>query len=971
MKSKDSYNNSHRFKWSPFIPVILLLIAYCPDCYGLGMKIVRQYPYGLLADLMPWQIDMSGPWTYIATDEGLVQYDGLYPELFQFNNRRPVRSVSVDKDENRIYAGGISEFGYFIPSASASLEYVCLSDSVGEDRFIGNIWGIYPQKGNLILQGDHSILSYDLNTGQHSLINSDNKLDVSSMINGALWLGTDDGLKIMLGEGLVNAPNAGELIGKRIRGILPYEKGILIVTSDGIWTYANQHLRRETRYDDAVRDLGEIFSADLRGHTLALGSVGHGLGIVDLQSGDYEIYDEGNGLTSNTVITVKYDESGDLVAGMQFGMAKLLLQEPIENLDVTSKPIGSGFVMAHKGDKIYLGTNRGLYEVDYNPEVEKIGKKIERVSDLTGQVWGLNLIDGTLFCSLDHGLFTIGNSGNPERIGALTGVWDVKKMLGSQDKVYVGSYSGLHTLKLNKGQWEYESYIDGYPQSMYNFVQESGNVIWNDNAEEGIDRIVIDPTNHKVVEINNYKVTEDGFPLTADVYINRIDNSVYFSTKNGIYIYEPKSGEIIKEKEISGLLGNPKSVTRLKKANGSIFALSGNELLEADPAGILGMKRISLSPSVSVPIHEGDVFFPIGNDYLGYPIRNGFLLFDYSDKGDPLWKEEDPVVNINSLRVTTNGDSIAYRGNFGNIKNEPQLTYEENSLRIDFGSLEDLDKGVLYSTRLNNEDWSMPVRAISKELTDLKEGKYKFEVKAITPEGKESYDYVIFKISPPWWRSNWMWCIYAIFFIFLVIAIIRFEQLRINRRQQRLLHEKNQEIEAQKEMYLKETEAKDRHIEELEREQLQREVKHKAQEVANVMMTLTHKNDTLQLVKRELQNVLRVIPRSNTEARSIIANLQDKVVVDIKSDEVLKRVEEEFDIVHDNFMKRLREKYPDLSNNDILLCAYLKMNLTTKEIAPLMNISQRGVETMRYRLRKKLGLERDDSLSMFINNFGI
>ena len=78
---------------------------------------------------------------------------------------------------------------------------------------------------------------------------------------------------------------------------------------------------------------------------------------------------------------------------------------------------------------------------------------------------------------------------------------------------------------------------------------------------------------------------------------------------------------------------------------------------------------------------------------------------------------------------------------------------------------------------------------------------------------------------------------------------------------------------------------------------------------------------------------------------------------------------EEFDLVHDDFIKKLRQRFLDLSNNEVLMCAYLKMNLSTKEIAPLLNISVRGVETMRYRIRKKFGLERDDSLTDFINKF--
>lgn len=93
------------------------------------------------------------------------------------------------------------------------------------------------------------------------------------------------------------------------------------------------------------------------------------------------------------------------------------------------------------------------------------------------------------------------------------------------------------------------------------------------------------------------------------------------------------------------------------------------------------------------------------------------------------------------------------------------------------------------------------------------------------------------------------------------------------------------------------------------------------------------------------------------------------MTVDIKSDQVFNRVVEEFDLVHDDFIKKLRQRFLDLSNNEVLMCAYLKMNLSTKEIAPLLNISVRGVETMRYRIRKKFGLERDDSLTDFINKF--
>ena len=72
---------------------------------------------------------------------------------------------------------------------------------------------------------------------------------------------------------------------------------------------------------------------------------------------------------------------------------------------------------------------------------------------------------------------------------------------------------------------------------------------------------------------------------------------------------------------------------------------------------------------------------------------------------------------------------------------------------------------------------------------------------------------------------------------------------------------------------------------------------------------------------------------------------------------------------HEDFIKRLSVKYANkLSSKDIKLCIYLKMSLSSKEIAPLMNISFRGVELHRYRLRKKLEINQETNLSSFINN---
>ena len=105
-----------------------------------------------------------------------------------------------------------------------------------------------------------------------------------------------------------------------------------------------------------------------------------------------------------------------------------------------------------------------------------------------------------------------------------------------------------------------------------------------------------------------------------------------------------------------------------------------------------------------------------------------------------------------------------------------------------------------------------------------------------------------------------------------------------------------------------------------------------------------------------------VIPENSRKIQQLVRNIE----MDMQLDEEWEQFELHFDQVHENFLKRLREKYPSLTPKDQKLCAYLRMNLSTKEIAPLMKISIRGVEISRYRLRKKLDLDPDTNLIDFM-----
>src|SRR5690606_38406616 len=103
------------------------------------------------------------------------------------------------------------------------------------------------------------------------------------------------------------------------------------------------------------------------------------------------------------------------------------------------------------------------------------------------------------------------------------------------------------------------------------------------------------------------------------------------------------------------------------------------------------------------------------------------------------------------------------------------------------------------------------------------------------------------------------------------------------------------------------------------------------------------------------------------ETRTQLSSLKKGIVKEINGNS-WKDLEKHIRNVHFEFLKRLKEKHPDISPRELDLSTYCLMNMSTKEIAEVMSISNGGVELARYRLRKKLGLERKENLAGFLMN---
>lgn len=130
------------------------------------------------------------------------------------------------------------------------------------------------------------------------------------------------------------------------------------------------------------------------------------------------------------------------------------------------------------------------------------------------------------------------------------------------------------------------------------------------------------------------------------------------------------------------------------------------------------------------------------------------------------------------------------------------------------------------------------------------------------------------------------------------------------------------------------------------------------------------KNDILRVIDENMQELYDSVGQNESKAvqKQKISKIRHDIKLNMEDDENWERFQDNFNIVYDNFLGMLVTRFPTLKKNDLKLCAYLKMGLSSKEIASLLNTNLRSVETARYRLRKKLGLDGGENLTGFLQS---
>lgn len=315
-----------------------------------------------------------------------------------------------------------------------------------------------------------------------------------------------------------------------------------------------------------------------------------------------------------------------------------------------------------------------------------------------------------------------------------------------------------------------------------------------------------------------------------------------------------------------------------------------------------------------------------------------------------------------------NKDSLLFGGYFADVnekqvqlnKQIPQVGNNWRTIHFEFSSpLFGQQSNLEYSYRLKgfDDNWSEWSTKTDKEYTRLPAGNFSFEVKVRNNLGNESaIASYSFKILPPWYQTSWAYLVYFLLSSVLLFFLYRWQQKKFIT-QQLKYEEEQKRLQYLYQLELSKTENE---LVALRNEKLQAEIDFKNSELATTAMHLVQKGELITTIKAELNQLMKVL--NNEKAATELKRMIKVLGEDDKMDKDWAHFTQHFDKVHNDFVAGLKEKHPTITANELKLCAYLRMNLSTKEIAQLMNISVRGVEISRYRLRKKLGIPSEISL---------
>jgi ligand-binding sensor domain-containing protein/DNA-binding CsgD family transcriptional regulator len=943
---------------APFIGLVLLFTGLLsPMAFAqvknMGTPHIINYPKkDYNAATQNWSItqDARG-FMYFGNSSGLLEFDGKRWRLYSLPDHFMYRSVFVAANGN-IFIGLMNDFGIMVPNEKGILVFESIARKFPEiATSFNDIWKIVETTEGIYFQSKNKIFLF--RNDNLEVILPQKEFNFLFKVNKSLYTSERSlGLIRVTGIRTERLPGTEVFIGKNIETIVPFDDTRIIIgtSKNGLYLYDGKiAVPWATEASEFLIKNSIFCGTQISKKFFAFGSIRDGLLIIDKNGRPVQHINQAKGLQNNTILSIFPDIDNNLWLGLDQGISYIEVNSPLSYFSDGNSLPGTGYCSIMANGSIYAGTNQGLFLKKWTEYQNPLSpdNNFTPVAGTLGQVWSLQFIDNSLFCGHNSGTYLV-NGSEAKLISDIAGGWDYMSLLNWPGIVMEGTYTGISFISRERGDWAFNRTLEGFNESTRFIAEDPDGSIWIAHGGLGIFRVVPNSTLTAVTKVRVYNES-DGLPSRYRNSVFKIDNQILFTTMRGIYRYDKPKDSFEPDPYYSNLLGEEPVSELSEDQEGNVWFFKSTELgfIRSGSGGVKIVEKRPFNPLKKLTNPGFEHVNAVNEANIFIACEKGFAHYDPTF---PVKYPESRECFIRSVTGTADTTLTFFGGVFTDRNNPIRIPYAYNDIRIEFSvPLFDDPEELLYSYKLEGYDdsqseWSGEG---AKEYTGLHDGTYVFRVKGKSIYNIETPDAILtFRIMPPWYRSFVALIIYVLVLLLFVWYSAKLIISKIRR------DKKHISLESEKRLAF------------LEKEKLEVEVSHKNKQLANSISGLLKKNEFLIQLKEEL---LKIADKtSNPVAEEKVRKLLSSVDDNLEADNEYQQFEDHFDAVHDDFLKTLKKQFPLLTPKDLRLCAYLRMNLSTKEIAPLLNISPRGVEISRYRLRKKMNLPHDANLIDFM-----
>lgn len=888
---------------------------------------------------------------YFGNDVGLLEFDGIEWKLNKLQKAEVVRTVYAASHEE-IYTGGYEEFGRWNRQPDGELVYTSLSKELPADYWQNDdIWRIIPQGESIYFQSFSGIFRHHLSTGKTEKIKGlenflflmqvkdEWQVQQKSQAEDELWVQEmHEGLFRLKDGRFTLIPHSEQFLQKDVKAVLPYELGkwMVVTSNNGLYIYYGKEF---SLLSDAAEWINSTINCAIRksdGNYL-LGTILNGVYLIDKQGNILKHFNSDAYMQNNTILSLHEDSYHNTWIALDNGITCIQTLPGLSCYTDPTGKTGAVYAAALYAGKLFIGTNQGLFYINQSSlsDMNALPGDMQMVESIKEQVWDLKVIGDKLYCGYNSGLKVIDSRLNVTApVDTKGGVFTI---LAKDPYLLLGTYASLKIVDTRTQQ----IILDDIRQPIINIQIDHLNNVWLEHMNKGVYRCQLSDDLTKV-KTSEYYSESRGLPYKLRLF--KIGGRVVMLGGNSFYTYNDIAGKVELYEPLKHCLNNLSEIKNVSAIDKNQFYVMGNNVLYRivhDGSQNHIEEKIDIHYNGMSMVSHFERVVALTDSTSLICLDNGFLLRPNNRK-QPAFTLSAPYIKSFSARQKE-GKTLYNENNSKPFR----IPFTYNTIDITFATEDLWTHNASFQYKLDGmNEWSAPEKTNKVSYERLPKGTYTFLLRTVDNLGNHSptLQYT-FTILTPWYQTFWAFLGY--FLIGLIVLRVVWLLILRRYRNQHLMKIRLREAKRLSRMNL----------------HLQNQIKEKDAELFSQTSFVIQRNELITQMKDEIEEFYK---KNNNKA---LAPLFHKINMlfnnNLDTEEDWKMFLIKFEEKHAGFFKQLKELYPLLTANDLKLCACLKLNLDSKAIAALMNISVRAVENSRYRLRKKIEISPNENLNDF------